>query len=275
MANPAIHPEEPAAAPRPPVTYCVTCRNRLHQLRETLPGNLRVAGAAGHSVALVDYGSEDGLSGFVWDGFRDWIGRGTLRFFEVDRPAAWHAPRAKNLAHRIAPGGYLFNLDGDNHLTAADARMVAACAASGCIAWQFSGDYEDGSFGRIGLPADTFAALGGYDESFHPMGHQDTDLLARALASGRSLARLPATAAAPIRNTVGDKVAHLAGAASGESARRALWTRMNELNIADGTLRSTLEGPRRGAGFATFDGRLDGRRVRLDGRGGLWPLEPA
>jgi hypothetical protein len=52
------------------------------------------------------------------------------------------------------------------------------------VVHQFSGKFFDGSFGRIAVQREVFAAIGGYDEQFAPMGFQDLDLLARLSAMG-------------------------------------------------------------------------------------------
>ena len=44
---------------------------------------------------------------------------------------------------------------------------------------QWSGISKDGTYGRISCHRDTFYQLGGYDESFLPMGYQDHDLMMR------------------------------------------------------------------------------------------------
>jgi hypothetical protein len=45
--------------------------------------------------------------------------------------------------------------------------------------WQYSGDSQDGSFGRIAASRDAFFAVGGYNEEFLEMGFQDRDLVNR------------------------------------------------------------------------------------------------
>ena len=49
------------------------------------------------------------------------------------------------------------------------------------IVHHWSGEIGDGTHGRISVDRDAFYSLGGYDESFYPMGYQDTDFLNRAL----------------------------------------------------------------------------------------------
>lgn len=126
----------------------------------------------GHEIVLVDYGSSDGLSEWIWKNFTNDINSKKLIFFEVKNEVRWNIARAKNLAHRLASGSYLFNLDADNFITREDILEIQKVADLGFHCWQFSeGNRDDGSFGRIGLPAQLFKMIGGYDESFLPMGN--------------------------------------------------------------------------------------------------------
>ena len=50
----------------------------------------------------------------------------------------------------------------------------------GCAQFYASG--EAGTYGRIMIERNLFCKLGGYDEAFHPVGCQDTDLIYRVLA---------------------------------------------------------------------------------------------
>jgi glycosyltransferase involved in cell wall biosynthesis len=120
------------------ISFCVTCRNRLWQLQETLESNLSVLGK-NHEIVLVDFGSSDGLSSWVWAGFEDDIRNGRLTFFEVLSEVSWSSPKAKNLAHRLAKGNYLFNLDADNFLTGQDLAGIEDAAATGVPCQQWSG----------------------------------------------------------------------------------------------------------------------------------------
>ena len=49
---------------------------------------------------------------------------------------------------------------------------------------QFSGDLYDGTYGRISVLKKYFNCIGGYDESFEPVGYEDKDLFLRLSAAG-------------------------------------------------------------------------------------------
>jgi hypothetical protein len=255
------------------VSFCITCRNRLWQLEQTLPGNLAAAGE-GDEFALVDFGSTDGLANWVWSRFRGEIEAGRLTFFEVTNDVRWSSPRAKNLAHRIARGAYLFNLDADNFIDSGEVAAIRRAAQQGRACHQFSGSYPDGSFGRIGMPRDLFFDLGGYDESLLPMGSQDVDLVERLRAVGHHIVQLPPPARQAVSNSVTDKVAETGGGQDANSPE-SLYIAMNRLNGATSKVRRMQEGPRRVGGFMSYTGRLNGTAVSIDGFNVIRPQDEA
>jgi len=146
----------------PTVSFCPTCRNRLWQLRQTLPANLTaLSRQPSTELVLVDYGSSDELVEWVWHNFQSPIDAGLLQFFQLEKRPPWNCARAKNLAHRLASGRYLFNLDADNFIQQRDLEQINPAAVAGKVIHQWSGDWHDGSLGRIGLPRELFYTLWG------------------------------------------------------------------------------------------------------------------
>ena len=240
------------------ISFCVTCRNRLWQLEQTLPPNLAALGPR-DEICLVDYGSRDGLSAWVWAHFGDAVASGRLRFFEVTDPVEWNVAKAKNLAHRVASGSYLFNLDADNWLHPDEVALVEKAARRGVFCHQFSGVLPDGSYGRIGIPRERFRELGGYDEQL-ALNIEDRDLLERALALGWPGVRLPPPRRTAIANTFEQRMAEAGGARKDRQAYNAIAQRARSLAAE----RRAREGPRRLGGFPAFHGLLNGRPVRVE-----------
>jgi glycosyltransferase involved in cell wall biosynthesis len=243
------------------LSFCTCSRNRLWQLKKTLDHNLSVL-SGGVEIVLVDYGSKDGLAEWVWENFRESVSNKKLNFFEVKNEVSWNVSKAKNLAHRLARGQYLFNLDADNFLNTKDIPLIQKAYHSNHPTHQWSGVFGDGSFGRIGLPKDLYVKLGGYDESLLPMGGQDVDLFNRIIALGLRFAKLPEVATAAVSNSVHDKVAALSVA---PDKAASLYDRINKFNVEKSKLRLRLEGPIRRDGFATFRGLLNEKPVVIDG----------
>src|SRR5262245_23005518 len=76
----------------------------------------RVSGHQGVGVVLLDYNSTDSLHAWVRSELAPFVERGTLIYARERRAEFFHASRSKNLAHKIAPGRVLVNLDCDNFI---------------------------------------------------------------------------------------------------------------------------------------------------------------
>jgi predicted glycosyltransferase involved in capsule biosynthesis len=135
----------------------------------------------------------------------------------------WHKSVATNAAHRLARGDILVNLDCDNFIGEATQLIRAGFAPDVDVIHLWSGERGDGSCGRVAISRDAFYRLGGYDESFHPMGYQDMDILERARARGMKLLRIPSSEYLPIRNDKLESMRHCAGGIS-------QWEELNQEN---------------------------------------------
>ena len=249
------------------ISYCTTCKGRLYQLRETLAGNL-AALQADEEIVLVDFDSPDAVAEWVWDNFRGDIECGALRFFEVLDEAPWHAAKAKNLAHRLARGSFVFNLDGDNFLLPEDTGKIRAAAEAGLACRQGSGDLRDGTPGRIGVPRATFLEIGGYDEGLLGALVEDVDLIIRAEAIGQRFVRLGAPARLPMQNDATERLAQYVREQAGPAE---VLKHLGQANLTMARLRREFDGPRRRQNFASYRGRLNGAEVIFDGLGNFHP----
>ena len=243
------------------ISYCCTCKGRLWQLTETLDINLRAL-APDEDIVLVDYNSPDNLRDWIWGRFEADIAAGRLTFFEVLEEAPWHASKAKNLAHRLAKGTYLFNLDADNFVLQDDRRLIRSVAEKGLCVRQGTGELDNGTPGRIGLPAKVFHAIGGYDEGLLGVLAQDYDLIVRLEAAGYRFLRLPPPQKLPISNSKDEKLAEYSTSAMPVDA---LHDRIGQLNMAMVHHKLKAEGFKRYQNTSTFRGRLNGQPVFFDG----------
>ncbi len=173
----------------PKISFCITCKNRIHQIKKTLPRNLFDNFLFKDLIefVVVDFGSNDGLSNWILNSFADELNSGYLSYYYTGELPFWHASVAKNTAHYLASNELLVNLDCDNYTGRFGGKYVIKKFIKhdfSIIFHQFSQIYGDGTFGRIGLTKAFFEQLGGYDESFEPMGFQDADLILRAQQIG-------------------------------------------------------------------------------------------
>jgi hypothetical protein len=203
------------------IAFCTTAMNRAWQLRETLPDTLQLLEGTPHLLALCDYNSQDEIREIVGR-FEEPMRAGQFLYFRTTEPTSFHMSRAKNAAHRLGLRGgahVLFNLDADNFITRGILDEISETFTrdeDACL-HHWSGSWGDGSFGRIAMSAENWVRLGGYDETFLPMGWQDSDLLLRARALALHYVHVPSYLRPAIRHTMQDKLRHTSLAIETES----------------------------------------------------------
>ena len=210
----------------PVLSLCTWCRD-WPPLREALPRNLEtIAATPWVEIAVVDLGSVDGTP--------DWLADLSVKFPQLRATSArcepLHFARAYNLCHRFGRGRILASVDADNvigprycefvrNAVAADPRAIVHC---------WTGDWLDGTCGRLALARDFFEWLGGYNEALERIGNQDLDLRDRAQAAGGQvvLSQDPDVVGHAIFTRHESKMQHLAGvdypAANQANARRSV-----------------------------------------------------
>ncbi len=168
------------------LSYCISIMNRLHQIEKTLRVNIDNSTDKSEFI-IVDYNSNDGLKEYIYNYFEDEILNGKLKYLYTDKIKFWHASICKNTTHMKANGKYIVNLDCDNFIGEnGDDIIINTFIENGdnIIISQSNNIVSSGNGGRISISKDNFIKLGGYDESFYPMGYQDYDLIERAKQYG-------------------------------------------------------------------------------------------
>jgi hypothetical protein len=180
----------------PKLSFCITCKNRFYQIKETLPKNL-IDNALFKGMVefvVVDFDSNDGLHDWIQNNFRTEMNEGYLKYFFTSELPYWHVSVAKNTAHLCASNEILVNLDCDNYTGKNGGKFVIKefiKSNNDLILHQWGGVYGDGTFGRISMLKKYFLEVGGYDESFEPMGYEDKDLIDRLRYTGLKYKYLP------------------------------------------------------------------------------------
>ncbi len=160
------------------LSFCTTCKGRLHHLRQTLPHNLRVcADREGIEFVLLDYSSNDGLEEWVRDNLVAEIASGRVVFLSAPGYQYFNINHARNIVHRQAKGNILCSLDAD---------VFVSSDFIDAIIQTFSGDAKvithgrKSAWGRICVRRDHFFAVGGYNEEITGWGRDDQDFISRA-----------------------------------------------------------------------------------------------
>lgn len=110
----------------PSPSFCITCKNRFHQISKTLRRNLddnRLFKGLIEFI-LVDFGSTDGLYSWITNNFKHKMEEGYLKYYYTDELPYWHCSIAKNTSHLLAKNKILVNLDCDNYTGYNGGRFV-------------------------------------------------------------------------------------------------------------------------------------------------------
>jgi hypothetical protein len=164
---------------------------RLHHLRQTLPRNLEANARLPVQFVVVDYNSRDGLGDWIRSSFDSEIKSGKLLYVRTTDPRFFNMAHAKNIAHRLAAGRIVCNVDADNFVSGDFTRyLVGLFAKSPRIVAH--GVNIQSYWGRIAVLKRWFEKLGGYDEKLGVRwGYEDSDFIARGKRLGLKEVALP------------------------------------------------------------------------------------
>lgn len=159
-------------------SFCTTCRDRFADLQLTLPNN-RALIHDDEELLLLDYCGPDDLLGWAQSTFTHAVTRGRLRVYRENTAPRFFMSHAKNVAHLLARGKVLVNLDADNYLTPEYLNTLRA--ADWDKVWVLYPRSGSGGFkGRTAIRADIFHELGGFDETMNKgYGYEEIDLYRR------------------------------------------------------------------------------------------------
>ena len=167
------------------ISYCITCKDRLHHLKDTLRKTLLCL-EGGDNVILLDYNSTDGLKSWV-----KCLNSPKIKFIQLDEgDVPFHMARAKNIAHLHADNKIVCNLDADNWITAQFVSYIKGNIERQRILHASPAAFGGGA-GRMVLYKDVFIKLEGYNEAFLTWGYDVTEFLHRAREAKYTLKRIP------------------------------------------------------------------------------------
>lgn len=166
---------------------------RLEHLKETLPQNIKDNESSPDcQFVVLNYGGDPKTEDWVLSNFQSEIESGKVKY--VSHPDAEHFyfSHAKNMAHRIADGGILCNLDADQYtgkdfarwlekqFAATDQNKRPIFVRHSPVEIASNKSHSD-SLGKIAMRREDFNRLRGYNERFTGWGGEDRDLMARMI----------------------------------------------------------------------------------------------
>ncbi len=174
---------------RPSICFFTVVMNRLRDLRETLPVNLRDNQCAETTFFILDYDSQDGLSEYLVENFSSELENGRLKYLRYGPVAYFSQAHSRNLAVQHINAEYICNLDADNFSGQGfDCYLQDTFGlVSGAVITGLDNNLQcHGAFGRMAVPRQSFLDVGGYDEGFTGYGFEDYDLISRLKEKGCS-----------------------------------------------------------------------------------------
>jgi len=152
------------------ISFCTTSMNRLCHLGQTVLKNIQhTSSHPDVEFVLLDYNSTDGLEDWAKENLSCHIDSGRVSFYRTSQPRYWVAAHAKNIAHKMATGDVLCNIDSDVLVPEGFAEYIEEAFSSGHeLIMSFESEDVYGSNGCAGIIAakrDHFYSVNGYDES--------------------------------------------------------------------------------------------------------------
>ena len=180
------------------ISFVTTCKGRLAHLRETLPQNMADnADYPDLEFVVVDYNSEDGLKEWIEDNFQTEMGNGRLKYVHAPDHKYFHMAHAKNIAHRMATGDIICNIDADNFTKQGFAAYIDDVFRTTENIFLRSAKInrqkipDTGLGGRIAVRRSDFYTVGGYNEDTSGWGPEDADFARRLERIGLSELEIP------------------------------------------------------------------------------------
>lgn len=161
------------------ISFCTTSMNRLFHLRETYLLSIKNTSSYNDKeFILLNYGSDDNIDNWVKENLSDFIKIGLVKYYKTLEPKYWVAAHAKNIAHKLATGDVLVNLDCDNILVENYCEYLVGLFKQDIIVASDPSDNKGnvGTCGLIACKKEHFYSVNGYDESFEVgWGMDDTN----------------------------------------------------------------------------------------------------
>jgi hypothetical protein len=156
----------------PKISFCITCKDRVHHLKKTLPINIKRAHGFNAEFCVLNYNSGDDLDDWIKTEYFKEIKDGLIRYYRTDKPKYFHMSHAKNMVHKMAKGEILCSLDADTFVHPELCSIIVRSFREKNCFLRTNG-------GLVVVSRKHFIGIGGYDESFVGWGWEDCDFKLR------------------------------------------------------------------------------------------------
>lgn len=173
------------------ISICTTCRDRLEDLMQTLPKNIKAnSDYENLEFVVLDYNSREyDVGRWIQVGYPDLIESGRVVYLRTEEPQYFDMAHSRNVAFLAATGEIVNNVDADNLLPQSNGIGFATFInklANEQPEMAIFGKSKQLLRGRIGFYKREFIELlGGYDETnLKYYGADDSNILNRAWELG-------------------------------------------------------------------------------------------
>ncbi|RUO51099.1 hypothetical protein CWE25_11870 [Idiomarina fontislapidosi] len=164
------------------ISYCIPVMNRFEDIEGTLLANLEVAKkfAGRVNIHLACFDDNDQVENYIKAHCQNALLTGLLQFHRLKPLPYWHFCWAKNSFKRFINGEYYSSLDGDNFITEEEVQQTLDLVSSNTIIHHFSGNWGDGTSGRITIPTWLYREVG-YDHKLMSRQYDEISLILHSL----------------------------------------------------------------------------------------------
>jgi Glycosyl transferase family 2 len=171
------------------ISVCTVCMNRLHQLKHTLPQNIKdTEDYKNLEFIVLDYNSQDGMEEWIRLNMASHIESGRLVYYKTTEPTSWSPSHSKNIAFKIATGDIICNIWADYYTGAGFARYANKKFAKNNNIVLTPIDFPKGKknrhlqgdiLGKVCAWKADFEKIKGFDEHIDRHGYEDYDFINR------------------------------------------------------------------------------------------------
>ena len=164
------------------ISVCMIAGNRLLDVQQSLPLNIKDSEGYPAEFNLIDYGSTDGLEDWVKQNMMPHIESGVLNFYKVLNVKYFSHTHSRNIGFKLGTGDILTNLDVDNFMEGGFLNSLNLIANH--IPKRMVIVKTHKTSGNISFYRDDFYLLNGYDEDLKGRAPIALNLELRALEMG-------------------------------------------------------------------------------------------
>lgn len=156
------------------IAFVVTCKGRLHHLKETLP---LIVKQEPDEIVVVDYGCPDGTAAWVAVNFP------RVKIVQFDSPS-FNVSHARNLGAQAVQSMWLCFIDADIRIAPGWLEWLRKNMRPNTFYRSDNFKCDRDTTGTMVCPRSNFESVGGYDEAFSAWGGEDADMYLRLRQAG-------------------------------------------------------------------------------------------